>query len=132
MVFSLFSRKSKSSRKPAQAIRVVDSTIRGPSTSPTQDPTEVQRELARRTAEKIDQIESEMIAAALPTPPAPKRVQERIEARRQDPAAAVSEPCRPTAATRPRSLRSCSIEILDEVHAKMTPFQHASNSFSMA
>lgn len=84
MVFSLFSRKSKPSRKgPNQGIRVVDSTIRGPSTAPTQDSTEVQRELARRTAEKIDQIESEMIAAALPTPPAPKRVQERMEARRQ-------------------------------------------------
>ncbi|MFT3801698.1 MAG: STAS domain-containing protein [Burkholderiaceae bacterium] len=44
--------------------------------------TEIQRELARQTAEKIDRIESEMIAASLPIPSAPKRVQQRIEAAR--------------------------------------------------
>ncbi|MFT4103463.1 MAG: STAS domain-containing protein [Burkholderiaceae bacterium] len=46
----------------------------------TVPPTEIQRELARQTAEKIDRIESEMIAASLPVPPAPRRVQQRIEA----------------------------------------------------
>ncbi len=35
----------------------------------------MQREIARQTAEKIDRIESEMIASGLPVPPPPKRVQ---------------------------------------------------------
>ncbi len=79
MVFSLFSRKDKpdgrkgrdpgSSRSPSP-----DSTVRGPNGV---DAAQTQRELARRTAEKIDQIESEMIAAALPVPPPPRRIQER-------------------------------------------------------
>ncbi len=36
---------------------------------------EMQREIARQTAEKIDRIESEMIASGLPIPPPPKRAQ---------------------------------------------------------
>ena len=40
--------------------------------------TQMQREAARRTAEKIDQIESEMIASGLPVPPPPNRVQTQL------------------------------------------------------
>ena len=44
-------------------VRIPDTTVRGPSTGTN---TEAQREIARRTAEKIDQIESEMIEVASP------------------------------------------------------------------
>jgi anti-anti-sigma regulatory factor len=79
-VFSLFGRRDKvDSRRPRDGFvaRVPDSTLRGPNTPAS---VETQRELARRTAEKIDQIESEMIAApavtaraAPPTQPMPAR-----------------------------------------------------------
>lgn len=79
MVFSLFSRKDKpdgrKGRDPGASRPLSpDSTVRGPNGA---DAAQTQRELARRTAEKIDQIESEMIAAALPVPPPPRRIQER-------------------------------------------------------
>jgi len=82
VAFSLFGRKDKSTSRKSSATltRGPDSTLRTP--TPVAPTTEVQRELARQTAEKIDQIESEMIAASLPVPPAPKRVQQRIEAAR--------------------------------------------------
>ena len=44
-------------------VRIPDTTVRGPSTGTN---TEAQREIARRTAQKIDQIESEMIEVASP------------------------------------------------------------------
>lgn len=79
MVFSLFGRKDKSDvprLRGGPAARVPDSTLRGPATQPS---VEAQRELARRTAEKIDRIESEMIAspqavsrAEAPTQPMPE------------------------------------------------------------
>ena len=71
MVFSLFGRKDKSDARRVRGglpARVPDSTLRGPATQPS---VEAQRELARRTAEKIDRIESEMIAA----PPAVSRAE---------------------------------------------------------
>jgi anti-anti-sigma regulatory factor len=82
VVFSLFSRKDKPDpRKGREPMpRVPDSTQRGPATSPGAGTPHSQREIARRTAEKIDQIESEMIAAGLPVPPPPKRVQDQIAA----------------------------------------------------
>ena len=61
MVFSLFGRKDKSEVRRTRGVlpvRIPDSTLRGPATVPS---VEAQRELARRTAEKIDLIESEMI-----------------------------------------------------------------------
>lgn len=63
MVFSLFGRKDKSDARRTRGglpVRIPDSTLRGPATVPS---VEAQRELARRTAEKIDLIESEMIDA---------------------------------------------------------------------
>lgn len=65
MVFSLFGRKDKSDTRRGRGVfggRAPDSTLRGPVTTPS---VEAQRELARRTAEKIDRIESEMIDAPL-------------------------------------------------------------------
>ena len=44
-------------------VRIPDTTVRGPNTGSSP---EAQREIARRTAEKIDQIESEMIEVASP------------------------------------------------------------------
>jgi anti-anti-sigma regulatory factor len=44
-------------------VRIPETTVRGPSTATS---AEVQRELAKRTAAKIDQIESEMISGAGP------------------------------------------------------------------
>jgi anti-anti-sigma regulatory factor len=67
-VFSLFGRKEKPEPRRVRdglPARIPDSTLRGPATA------ESQRELARRTAEKIDQIESEMIAAVPATRSAP-------------------------------------------------------------
>ncbi len=72
MVFSLFSRRDKSdARKGRGAIppKVPDSTLRGPATAPS---VEQQREAARKTAEKIDRIESEMISVA-PTTASPAK-----------------------------------------------------------
>lgn len=63
VVFSLFGRKDKSDARRTRGgppVRMPDSTLRGPATVPS---VEAQRELARRTAEKIDLIESEMIDA---------------------------------------------------------------------
>ncbi len=80
MVFSFFSRRDKVDARKGRDSgppRAPDSTVRGPAGA---DSTLTQRELARQTAEKIDQIESEMIAAALPIPPAPRRVQEMQQA----------------------------------------------------
>lgn len=71
MVFSLFGRKEKSDVKrsrTAMPARVPDTTVRGPATAPS---IEAQRELARLTAEKIDQIESEMIPGTASTGTAP-------------------------------------------------------------
>ena len=62
MVFSLFNRKDKNdSRRAREAVlaRTADSRP-----GPTPDTLAAQREAARRTEEKINQIESEMIAAA--------------------------------------------------------------------
>ncbi|HWS74833.1 MAG TPA: hypothetical protein VN324_06780, partial [Quisquiliibacterium sp.] len=63
VVFSLFGRKDKPDARRTRGglpVRIPDSTLRGPATLPS---VEAQRELARRTAEKIDRIESEMIDA---------------------------------------------------------------------
>ena len=63
-MFSLFGRKEKpDARRLRQGmpVRIPETTVRGPATSVAD-----QRELARRTAEKIDQIESEMISGAPP------------------------------------------------------------------
>ena len=62
-MFSLFGRKGKAEPRrvvEGMPIRIPDS-LRGPTTGTS---VQLQRELARRTAEKIDQIESEMIDAA--------------------------------------------------------------------
>lgn len=95
MVFSLFSRKDKpdgrKGRDPGSS-RSPDSTVRGPNGA---DAAQTQRELARRTAEKIDQIESEMIAAALPVPPPPRRIQERAAPASLPPLPFTSEPRKP-------------------------------------
>jgi len=64
LLFSLFGRKEKAEPRrigDGMPMRVPD-TLRGPNTAAN---LELQRELARRTAEKIDQIESEMIDADL-------------------------------------------------------------------
>ncbi len=77
MVFSLFGRKDKPDpRKSGAGLphRPPDTTQRGPASTgsgPAADP----REIARRTAEKIDQIESEMIASTLAPPPAARQPQ---------------------------------------------------------
>lgn len=68
MVFSLFSRKDRSEpRKPRDGAVVVDS-VTGPDGS-----LQAAREAARRTAEKIDRIESEMIKAPPAAVPATAR-----------------------------------------------------------
>lgn len=88
VVFSFFSRRDKADARKGRDSgppRAPDSTVRGPAGA---DSTVMQRELARQTAEKIDQIESEMIAAALPVPPAPRRVQEMQQAAALAPAPA--------------------------------------------
>lgn len=75
MVFSIFSRKEKADGRKNRLgapPRAPDSTLSGPNTP---DFAQSQRELARKTTEKIDQIESEMITAGLPVPPPPKHVQ---------------------------------------------------------
>ncbi len=79
MVFSLFGRWSKADTRKARSGPVPgtpDTTQRGPITGSNTAAGAIapvdQRELARRTAEKIDQIESEMIAGPL-VPPAPVR-----------------------------------------------------------
>jgi anti-anti-sigma regulatory factor len=76
VVFSLFGRKDKPDVRRTRGglpVRIPDSTLRGPATVPS---VEAQRELARRTAEKIDLIESEMIDAQTslvrPAAPAPQ------------------------------------------------------------
>lgn len=81
MFSSLFTRKDKPEPRKARddaaradASALGASTLKGSdvvATTQIPDP----RELARRTAEKIDRIESEMIAAGLPVPPPPKRSQ---------------------------------------------------------
>lgn len=60
MVFSLFGRKDKNDARRTRggSLRIAENSLRGPATQPS---VEAQRELARRTAEKIDRIESEMI-----------------------------------------------------------------------
>ena len=66
-MFSLFGRKDKTDARRWRddvAARITPTTQRGPATGTS---VETQRELARRTAAKIDQIESEMINAAPPT-----------------------------------------------------------------
>ncbi len=65
-MFSLFGRKDRPvARRPREGmpVRIPETTVRGPSTGTS---AEAQRELARRTAAKIDQIESEMISGAAP------------------------------------------------------------------
>jgi len=57
-VFSIFSRKGKPPRRGASGARASGA----PATQPAADTIEARREAARRTAEKIDRIESEMIA----------------------------------------------------------------------
>ena len=93
MVFSLFGRRDKSDLRKGKGVfqpKIPDSTLRGPAIAPS---VEQQRETARKTAEKIDRIESEMItvpvggtavrpamspaptadrAAPIATPPAPR------------------------------------------------------------
>lgn len=64
MVFSLFGR----SKDKGDSRKSRDSAARSPDTAIMPN-TEVQREIARRTAEKIDKIESEMIAAGLNSVP---------------------------------------------------------------
>ncbi len=73
MVFSLFGRKAKTDSRrlrDGMPVRIPDTTLRGPSTTlsgpNTATSSETQREIARRTAEKIDQIESEMIEVPAP------------------------------------------------------------------
>ncbi len=66
MAFSLFGRKERPDPRrlrEGMPVRIPDTTVRGPSTATSMQD---QRELARRTAEKIDQIESEMISGAGP------------------------------------------------------------------
>lgn len=66
MAFSLFGRKEKPDPRrlrEGMPVRIPDTTVRGPATATSRQD---QRELARRTAEKIDQIESEMISGAGP------------------------------------------------------------------
>ncbi len=61
MVFSLFGRRDKSDLRKGKGVfqpKIPDSTLRGPAIAPS---VEQQRETARKTAEKIDRIESEMI-----------------------------------------------------------------------
>ena len=65
MVFSLFGRRDKSDLRKGKGVfqpKIPDSTLRGPATAPS---VEQQREAARRTAEKIDRIESEMITVSV-------------------------------------------------------------------
>lgn len=72
MVFSLFGR----SKEKADPRKARDAAARPPEAGapPAGGPnTDAQREIARRTAEKIDKIESEMIAAGMNAMPAPKR-----------------------------------------------------------
>lgn len=115
-MFSLFGRRGSKpdSRRPRDGlpVRVPDTTLRGPTTLAS---IEAQRELARRTAEKIDRIESEMIDAAgqlagapvtnpLPTtlpmrpaqrPPTPGMATDAGAAGRQAPAARVAPAVQP-------------------------------------
>lgn len=65
MVFSLFGRRDKSDLRKGKGVfqpKIPDSTLRGPATAPS---VEQQRETARKTAEKIDRIESEMITVSM-------------------------------------------------------------------
>jgi anti-anti-sigma regulatory factor len=78
VVFSLFGRRDKSDLRKGKGVfqpKIPDSTLRGPAIAPS---VEQQRETARKTAEKIDRIESEMITVPVggttvrpSTPPAP-------------------------------------------------------------
>jgi len=64
VVFSLFGRRDKSDLRKGKGSfqpKIPDSTLRGPATAPS---VEQQRETARKTAEKIDRIESEMITVS--------------------------------------------------------------------
>lgn len=66
MVFSLFGRRPKPDPAKARGFspsRLSDATLRGPSTGLSD---EQHREAARKTAEKIDRIESEMMPVAEP------------------------------------------------------------------
>ncbi len=62
MVFSLFNRKDKNDSRRAREAMLARTADSRP--GPTPDTLAAQREAARRTEEKINQIESEMIAAA--------------------------------------------------------------------
>jgi anti-anti-sigma regulatory factor len=81
---SLFARKDKPDPRKAQEavlrgqIAPTSTTLRGPDTAAQKPPDP--KELARLTAEKIDRIESEMIAAGMPVPPAPKNAQRAVPA----------------------------------------------------
>lgn len=95
MFSSLFSRKDKAEPRKARddaaradALDLATSTLKGADVPTTQTPDP--RELARRTAEKIDRIESEMIAAGLPVPPPPKRTQALASAAPLPPTAAAA------------------------------------------
>lgn len=82
MVFSLFGRKDRPDARRGRSVpsdRIPDSLFKGP---PTVQTAEAQRELARRTAEKIDRIESEMIDAPLgaTTTQAPSTTQTQVDA----------------------------------------------------
>ena len=119
MVFSLFGRRDKSDSRKSKAgdsQSLLDPTLRGQSDASGVDR---QREAARQTAEKIDRIESEMIAtvraksvaAAAPSPirapaapanraaPAPNRLPEVAPARLSSVVSSVPSSPRPAAAS---------------------------------
>lgn len=111
MVFSLFGRKEKSdARKSRDA-----SNARSAENAASSPSTDMQREIARRTAEKIDRIESEMIATGLPVPPPPKRVQNGAPA--EAPPMVGNVPMGLSPATTPGLGMSTSVAIGDTAHA---------------
>ena len=118
MVFSIFGRKEKSdSRKGKDAAAARSSDGVPVANSPS---SEMQREIARQTAEKIDRIESEMIASGLPVPPPPKRVQ-GIAPHDMVPAPSRAEPAAQVHGSAPQAVNglggSTSIALGDTAHA---------------
>lgn len=96
MFSSIFTRKDKPDpRKTKEAVLREQMLAQSPSTQPGVATTTTQapdpREVARLTAEKIDRIESEMIAAGLPVPPPPKRVAQAAAVAAAAPVAATKE-----------------------------------------
>lgn len=119
VVFSIFGRKDKADSrrgKDTATARASDTTVAN-SAVPSGA---AQREIARKTAEKIDRIESEMIASGLPVPPPPKRVQEMAPLAFESSGGAGRAPLPANAAApdnQPGRTASNSIAIGDTAHA---------------